>query len=95
MSITNQTITHLAHLARLHIDAKQAEFYAAQLSRILELVEQMNRIDTDDIAPMSHPQESVLRLREDQATADDRREAYQRIAPATAQGLYLTPKVIE
>ncbi len=95
MSITSQQITHIAHLARLETSPEEAEFYAGQLSRILELVEQMNRIDTDGITPMAHPQEAALRLRDDRVTADDRREAYQRIAPAVEQGLYLVPRVIE
>lgn len=95
MSITREQITHLAHLARLQTDPEQAAFYAEQLSRIMELVEQMNRIDTTGIAPMSHPQETALRLREDRVDAQDRRAEYQQIAPATEQGLYLVPRVIE
>ncbi|MGI9309964.1 MAG: Asp-tRNA(Asn)/Glu-tRNA(Gln) amidotransferase subunit GatC [bacterium] len=85
----------LARLARIRMTPLEAESYAAQLARILELVERMNRIDTDGVAPMSHPQDGALRLGDDDARADDRREAYQRIAPATERGLYLVPKVIE
>lgn len=95
MSITSEQVTHLARLARLGIDAAETEVYAGQLSRILALVEQMNRIDTDPITPMSHPHEAALRLREDRSDAQNRRDAYQRIAPATEQGLYLAPRVIE
>ncbi len=98
MSITSQQLTHIARLARIDADADEAERYASQLSRILDLVEQMNRIDTDHITPMSHPRQTALRLRPDKVNAPDeanRREAYQRIAPATEQGLYLVPRVIE
>ena len=72
-----------------------AESYASQLSRIMELVEQMNRVDTDHITPMSHPQQAGMRLRADKVNAENQREVYQRIAPATEQGLYLVPRVIE
>ena len=95
MSITREQITHIAHLARLKIDPDEAGFYAGQLSRILELVEQMNRIDTRDITPMSHPQETALRLRDDKVIAENRRSEYQQLAPTTEHGLYLTPRVIE
>lgn len=95
MSITREQVTQIARLARLKTDSAEAEFYAGQLSGILELVEQMNRIDTHDIEPMSHPHQTALRFREDRVTAQNRREAYQRIAPATRHGLYLAPKVIE
>ncbi len=95
MSIDSEQVTRIARLARLRIPPEEAEFHAAQLSRILELVAQMNRADTADIAPMSHPQEGALRLREDCVTTQNRRETYQQIAPATEQGLYLVPRVIE
>jgi len=95
MSITPEEIVHIAHLARLKTDSTQAEFYATQLSRIMDLVEQMNTIDTSDIKPMSHPQDAALRLRADEVTAPDCRDEYQAIAPATKDGLYLVPKVID
>lgn len=107
MPITREQIARIAHLARLATapadatetaETAEAEEYAAQLSRILELVEQMNRIDTDGVAPLSHPQqlaEAALRLRADEVTETDRRADYQRIAPAAEDGLYLVPRVIE
>ena len=67
----------------------------ADLSNILELVEQMNAVDTSGVTPMSHPLDAVQRLREDVVTEIDRREQFQAIAPLTEDGLYLVPKVIE
>ncbi len=95
MSLTAEEITHIATLARLKINPDEADFYAAQLSRIMSLVEQMNSIDSDHILPMSHPQDVALRLRADEVTTTNCREAYQAIAPATANGLYLVPRVID
>lgn len=95
MSISSEEIQHIARLARLKTDPDKAEFYATQLSRIMELVETMNHIDTSNIEPMSHPQDNALRLRPDEVTQVNRREAYQAIAPATQDGLYLVPKVLD
>ena len=95
MSITPEQVSYIAHLARLKTDPEQADFYAGQLTRIMDLVEQMNAIDTDGIEPMSHPQDAALRLRDDKVTAENRREDYQAIAPEAEQGLYLVPRVIE
>ncbi len=95
MSINSEQIAHIARLAGLGSDPAEAEAHAVQLSRILDLVEQMNRVDTDHITPMSHPRETALRLRRDLPDAHIRREEYQRIAPATEQGLYLVPRVVE
>ena len=44
---------------------------------------------------MAHATDLVLRLREDRVTESDRRAAYQAVAPAVEDGLYLVPKVIE
>jgi aspartyl-tRNA(Asn)/glutamyl-tRNA(Gln) amidotransferase subunit C len=95
MSLSAEEIKHIATLARLKIDDEQAAYYAAQLSQIMELVEQMNQFDTSDIEPMSHPQDAALRMRDDEVTETDHRDEYQAIAPQAEDGLYLVPRVIE
>ncbi len=95
MTISSDQITHIAKLARLKTDPEQAAFYAHQLTEIVSLIEQMNQIDTTDIEPMSHPQDAHLRLRADEVTETDQSEAFQALAPATENGLYLVPQAIE
>lgn len=95
MALTPQDIRKIANLARLHIDENEVEQYQHDLSRILEFVEQMNQVDVGDIEPMAHPQDLAQRLRNDQVTETDQRDKFQSIAPATQDGLYLVPKVIE
>ncbi len=95
MSVTNQQVTHLAHLSRIKSSPNEAKLYAKELSRIIELIDPMRQVDTDDIIPMAHPQETALRLREDRMRKENCREQYQQLAPATNAGLYLTPKPIE
>ncbi len=94
-TISRDDITYIAHLARLETDPDKAEAYAAQLNRILQLIDAMNRIDTDRVEPMSHPQDGVLRLRPDEVTAQNRRDEYQQIAPAMQDGFYLVPAVLD
>ena len=69
--------------------------YTENLSNILELVEQMNSVDTSDITPMAHPLDAIARLRDDMVTEANQRDHFQQIAPQTESGLYLVPKVIE
>ena len=95
MALTPQDIRKIANLARLHIDENEVEQYQHDLSRILEFVEQMNKVDVGNIEPMAHPQDLAQRLRNDQVTETDQRDKFQSIAPATQDGLYLVPKVIE
>lgn len=95
MSLDTTQVQKIAHLARLAITPDEAKTYAESLSRILGLIEQMNAVDTKNVAPMAHPSDVALRLREDAVTETDQREKFQAIAPAVEAGLYLVPKVIE
>lgn len=95
MSLTDQDVEKIAHLARLEMGEQERSTYANSLSRILGLIEQMKAVETAGVEPMSHPFDVGLRLREDAATEVDARERFLRLAPATEAGLYLVPKVIE
>ncbi len=67
----------------------------AKLEAILGLIDELKAIDTTDVEPMAHAQDVVLPLRDDVVTAHDEHAAFQRVAPAAENGLYLVPKVIE
>jgi len=95
MALERSDVEKIAHLARLHVDAEEAQEVAGRISSILALIDQMQSIDTRHVAPLAHPFDAVQRLRKDEVTEVDQREYLQRIAPATQDGLYLVPKVIE
>ena len=95
MSLDRTDVEKIAHLARLAVSDEEKDRYAAELSKILDLVEQMNAIDTEHVTPMAHPLHMVQRLRADVPSEPDQRSLFQGIAPATEKGLYLVPKVIE
>lgn len=95
MSIDVDEVKKIAKLACLNVDEADVQSYATNLSNILDLVAQMNAVDTTGVTPMSHPFDAVQRLREDVVTATDRRDDFQAIAPKTEDGLYLVPKVLD
>ncbi len=95
MSLDAEQVARIAYLARLQIDSEAIPDYARNLSAILDFVEQMNAVDTSGIEPMAHPQDVSQRLRDDVVTESNQRDLFQQIAPATENGLYLVPKVIE
>ena len=95
VALNDEDIGKIAWLARLQIDAADSPKYANELSQVLDLVDQLNQIDTDDIVPMAHPTDAVQRLREDKVTEGNQREKFQAIAPQAEEGLYLVPRVIE
>lgn len=95
MSLTPDQLQRIAVLARIDVSAEELRGVTERLNRVLGLIDQLQSVDTKGIEPMSHALDLVQRLRPDEVTEPDRREAYQKGAPAVENGLYLVPKVIE
>lgn len=95
MIIERQEIEKLATLARIAIDDSTINEVSERLGSVLELVDQLQAADTSDVDPVSHPLQATQRLREDEVSELNQREALQTTAPDTEDGLFLVPKVIE
>ncbi|NNE63017.1 MAG: Asp-tRNA(Asn)/Glu-tRNA(Gln) amidotransferase subunit GatC [Gammaproteobacteria bacterium] len=95
MTLKTEDVRNIAQLARLQIEDEAIDQYARDLSNVLELVEQMNVLDTSGITPMAHPLDATQRLREDAVTEANLRDKFQSIAPDVENGLYRVPRVIE
>jgi aspartyl-tRNA(Asn)/glutamyl-tRNA(Gln) amidotransferase subunit C len=95
MALERSDVEKIAHLARLGLNDADIPQTTATLNNILGLIDAMQAVDTTGIEPLAHPLEATQRLRADVVTESNHREAYQAIAPAVENGLYLVPKVIE
>jgi aspartyl-tRNA(Asn)/glutamyl-tRNA(Gln) amidotransferase subunit C len=95
MPLSSTNVKKIAHLARLGIEDKDVSSYAQDLSGLLDLIAQMNELDTNKILPMAHPLDQMQCLRPDRVTEINQRNHFQAIAPQVEAGLYLVPKVIE
>ena len=99
MALTPDDIGRISHLARLELQPDESERMLTQINGFFAIVEAMRAVDTTGIEPLAHPvaafQDVQLRLREDEVTEPDQREANQRSAPAVERGLFLVPRVIE
>lgn len=95
MALSIEDIKKIAHLARIEVSESEAQVTLTKLTGIMGLIEQMQAVDTTGITPMSHSQDVVQRLRDDVVTKTNERGLFQQNAPATADGLFLVPKVIE
>lgn len=95
MTITVEQVDDIAQLAMLAIDEQHKQQYADELSKILDYVQQMDSVNTDNLEPLANPLDAVQRLRTDAVTETNQRELFQANHPYVEQGLYLVPKVIE
>lgn len=95
MSIEQSDIQSIAELARIRVSDDQLDEVTDRIRDILSMVDQLQAADTANIEPMANPLDATARLRADEVTETNQREAFQAIAPAVENGLYLVPKVIE
>ena len=95
MSLSLDDVTRAASLARLEISDAESQRILDQLSGVFELIAKMQSVDTADVEPMANPLDAHQSLRADEITETDDRELFQSIAPATEDGLYLVPRVVE
>lgn len=102
MSITEQDVARLARLARIELSAGDVAKAQQELTNIMGLIEQLQAIDASGVEPLAHPlsaqQDIALRLRPDAAAptaSEARRDALMANAPASQDGLFLVPTIIE
>ena len=94
-NVSREEILEVANLARLGVDENTADSYAADISKILKLMNTLGNVDTTDIKFLSNIHEACQDLRADVAKHDINRDRNQSVAPAVEDGLYLVPQVIE
>ena len=95
MSINKEEIRKIAHLARINVSQEELEQVQKKLVGILALIEKMQEVNTDSIAPMSHALDINQPLREDKVTEKDIRDKSLSLAPHSEQSLFIVPQVIE
>jgi aspartyl-tRNA(Asn)/glutamyl-tRNA(Gln) amidotransferase subunit C len=93
MKLNQKSLDHLAHLAGLSIEA--VHDMENSLCQITEMIEQIQAVDTQHVAPMAHPSQLYQRLRQDEVTETNQAEKLLRLAGHTASGLYLVPAILE
>ena len=95
MQLSIETLQKIAHLARLEFEEEGAEKMMADLSRILDWVEQLNEVDTEGVAPLTHMSAEQNVLREDVAEEPLALERALFNAPKKDSHYFRVPKVLE
>jgi aspartyl-tRNA(Asn)/glutamyl-tRNA(Gln) amidotransferase subunit C len=88
------TVDKIANLSRLEIDASEKEAMAKELGRVLEYVEQLQKVDTTGVVPTAYMEPEEDSLRDDvphKSFAPDEALAN---APKATKGHFAVPKVI-
>jgi aspartyl-tRNA(Asn)/glutamyl-tRNA(Gln) amidotransferase subunit C len=95
MKISREDIEHIAMLARLSLAEEEKELFGVQLSRILDYMEKLNELDTENIELTSHVLYLSNVMREDTPKDSIPREDALLNAPDRTEKFYRVPKIIE
>lgn len=95
MALTSSDVLTLAQLTQIRLEPDNLDALANTLGQLADTAESIRSVATDGIEPLISPLEITQRLRADTVSEDNLRELYQSIAPATKDGLYLVPKVLD
>lgn len=95
MDVTEDTIQHIASLAKLTFNEDEKEAFADQLDTIVSMVEQLNGLDTEGVPATYHGISLENVYREDHAENSNEREALLDNAPETENGMIKVPAMLD
>ncbi|MEM9233630.1 MAG: Asp-tRNA(Asn)/Glu-tRNA(Gln) amidotransferase subunit GatC [Pseudomonadota bacterium] len=99
MSIDRDTVLKVANLARIRLDDARVEPMTAELSTILDWIEQLQEVDVEGVEAMASTVEVSLPMREDVLATDETGggvpEKVVANAPKTEDHFFVVPKVVE
>lgn len=95
MTVDKETVAQIAKLARIRLPEDHLAPLAGELSNILGWVEQLSRLDTEGVAPMTSVVEMRAPQRADAVDDGDCRDKVVANAPEATEGFFVVPKVVE
>jgi len=95
MSLDKETVKNIAYLARIKVPETDLEPLAGELSAILDWVEQLDKVDTEGVEPLSSVVDVTLPQRVDEVTDGECQDKVLSNARDPEDGFYTVPKVVE
>lgn len=93
--ITEKDVTKIARLARIEITEDKKPQLVNQLSKILDWVEVLNEVDTNNVEPLSNCHQMTLVMAKDEVKDGNITEEVLKNAPDAKYNYFTVPKVIE
>ena len=95
MTIDLKTIKHISKLSRISVDDKKADKLAGDLNSIFDFIEKLNKLNTDNVEPLTSVAETTLKLRNDEVKSNDIRNQILKNSPDENEDFFVVPKVVE
>ena len=95
MSIDNQTVRKVSKLAKIKINEKEESKLIEELNNILGWVDELKKVDTEQIEPMLSVFNESMAMRKDEVSSKISDELVLKNAPESKSGFFVVPKVVE
>ena len=95
MSIDNQTVRKVSKLAKIKINEKEESKLIEQLNNIPGWVDELKKVDTEQIEPMLSVFNESMAMRKDEVSSEISDELVLKNAPESKSGFFVVPKVID
>jgi len=95
MTIDLKTVKHISKLARISLEDEKAKKLAGDLNSIFKFIEQLNKLNTDKVEPLTSIAETTLKFREDEVKSKNIRDQILKNSPNENKDFFVVPKVIE
>lgn len=95
MSVDQNTVRRIAKLARIAVREEELPALAGELNTILDWVEMLAEVDTQGVEPMTSAVAMTMKMRDDVVTSGNHQKDVTGNAPASEDGFYVVPRVVE
>jgi aspartyl-tRNA(Asn)/glutamyl-tRNA(Gln) amidotransferase subunit C len=94
MPVTIKDVEYIANLARLEFKEEEKEKFTEQFNKILEYIDKLNELDTENVETLYHVIDLKNVFREDEVKPSYPREEILKNAPSRTEFFFKVPKVI-
>ena len=95
MSIDKDTVKHISKLAKISLDENKVESLSKDLTSIMKFIENLNKLNTDKIKPLTSIINASLKSRKDEVKDGKIRDQILKNSPEKNEEFFVVPKVIE
>ena len=95
MSIDKDTVKHISKLARISLDENKVESLSKDLTSIMKFIEKLNKLNTDNVKPLTSIVNASLKSRSDEIKDGKIRDQILKNSPKSNEEFFVVPKIIE
>jgi len=95
MTIDLKTIKHISKLSRISVDTEKAKKLAGDMNSIFDFIKKLNKLNTDNVEPLTSVVETTLKLRTDEVKSENIRDQILKNSPEENEDFFVVPRVVE